>query len=104
MISLSVSAMTSATERLHSADDRIDRLVNMLEMRAEAEDRAAQIVAAVDPRTAQHHPALLLDVLDQAFVEIVDVPAFGQVAESSDGQLRHRPASKPSISDRRAWK
>src|SRR4051794_18723360 len=75
----SVSAMVSAIQRLHAAQHRVDGFIDMFEMGAEAEDRAAQIEFAVDPRAAQHHPAFFLHKLDQALVELVDIPAFREI-------------------------
>src|SRR6185295_18801849 len=91
-----VSAIGSATERLDAANDRVDRFIDMLEMRAEAEDRGAEAIAAVDPRSAQHHPPFLLDVADQPFVEIVDVARLRQVAEGDDREVRRR-ARVPAV-------
>jgi len=95
MISRSVSAMMSATEGFHPSDDGIDRVFDMLQVRAEAEDRASQVETAVDPRPAQHYAPLLLDVPDQAFVEIIDVSATRQEPEGGDGELRLRARVEP---------
>src|SRR4051794_40690921 len=82
-----VSAIVSAIEGLHAANYRVDGGVDMLDVGAEAEDSAAQAEAAVDPGAAEHDLTLLLDVLKQPFVEIVDVPAVGQMAESDHRQV-----------------
>src|SRR4051812_38027178 len=83
----SVSATISAIERGHTSKDGLDCLVDMLQVRSEAQDRATQAEAAVHPSPAQHHPALLLDMADQALVELVGIAAFGQVAKSDHRQL-----------------
>src|SRR5688572_20517285 len=54
----------------------LDRFVDMFDMGPKAEDRAAQGEAAVDARSAQHHPPLLLDVAKQALVEGVGIALF----------------------------
>src|SRR3954464_5955628 len=87
----SVSATTSRIERVHPADDGIDGVVDMFEVGAEAEDRAAQPIAAVDLRTAHHHAAFLLDVPRELLVEFVDVAALRQVPEGNDREIRSRP-------------
>ena len=86
----SVSAIVSAIERCHSLDDRVDRFVDMLEVGAEAEDGAADVIAAVDARAAQHHPAFLLQMLEQPLVELVGIAVLRQVAESDDRQVGRR--------------
>src|SRR5947209_16442746 len=63
----------------------------MIKMRAEAEDRATQVISAVDAGAAQHHPPLLLNMADQALVENVDVTALRQIAESNDREVGRRP-------------
>ena len=96
--------MTSAIQRGDCADDLVHRLIDMLEMGAEAEDRAAETEAAVDARAAQHHAALFLDVPDQALVELIGIAALRQIAEGDDRQIGSGPGSHPSSSDSRAWK
>src|SRR4051812_14396646 len=95
MISRSVSIANSATQRLDAANDRLDGLVDMLEVGAEAEDCASQAIAAVNASAAHHHPAFLLDVAHQPLVELVHVPAFRQIAESDHGKLRFGPGVEP---------
>src|SRR4051812_22764928 len=88
MISRSVSAMISATEGFYPAQDCIECLVDVLEVRPEAENRASQSVTSVDASAAHHHATLLLNVAHEHFVELVDVAALLQVAERDYRQLR----------------
>src|SRR5207248_831706 len=82
--------MSSAIQRGDSADECIDCFVDVLEMGAEAEDRAAQAETAVDPRAAEHHATLFLDVTDQALVELVHVAALGKITKGDNGQVGRR--------------
>src|SRR5580765_2702558 len=95
MISRSVSMANSATERFHTPDDGVDDVVDMLEVRPETEDRAAKAIAAVDARAAHHHTPLLLDMLHQPLVELIEVPAFRQIAEGDDRKLRFGSGIEP---------
>ena len=73
------------------ADQRVDRFVDMLDMGAEGQDRAAQQVDAVDPRPAEHDAAFVQQVAEQALVELVRIGAVaGTIAEGDDRQLRRR--------------
>src|SRR3982750_3615714 len=83
--------MTSAIQRGDSADECIDGFVDVLEMRAEAQDRAAQAKTAVDARAAEHYAAFLLEMADQAFVEFVDVAAPRKITEGDNGEIGLRP-------------
>src|SRR5438045_807838 len=88
MISRPVSAMTSATEGFYPTQDCIERFVDVLEVRPEAENRASQAVTSVDASAAHHHATLLLNVAHELFVELIHVAALLQVAEGDYRQLR----------------
>src|SRR5262245_60162442 len=90
-----VSLANSATERFHDANSCVDGVVDMLEMRAETEDRAPEAIAAVDARATHHDASFLLDVAHQPFVEIVNVAALRHVAKCDDGKLRLGPGIEP---------
>src|SRR5437868_2837089 len=89
-ISRSVSAITSAIQRLHPAEDRVDAIVDMLEVGAKAEDGAAQVISAIDAGAAEHHPPLLLNLADQALVIVIHITALGQIAEGDDREVGRR--------------
>src|SRR5690349_17358931 len=63
---LSVSATVSAMESSDAAPKRFDCLLDMLDVRSEAEDGAADVEGAFDPRPAHHHAAFLLQMPEQA--------------------------------------
>src|SRR3954452_24591200 len=91
MINRSVSIGSLSAKRLHSPNDGVQRIVDMLEVRPEAEDGAPQAIGAVDARAAHHHAAFLLNVAHQSFVELADVARVGKVTKRDDGELRLRP-------------
>src|SRR5579884_479488 len=80
----SVSATILTTKCLHPAHQRINDLVDMLEMRSETEDRTAQTEAAINARSTQHDPALLLNVADQLFIELIDIGVLREISEGND--------------------
>src|SRR6185503_16188428 len=86
----SVSATVSAIERSHRADERVDAIVDMLEVGTKAEDRAADVIGPVDPCAAEHHSPFLLEMLEQPFVEAVGVTALRFEGEGDDREIGRR--------------
>ena len=101
---IGTSAAVAILQPRNSTQQRVHHVVDMLDMGAEGKDGAAQRVAAIDPRAAQHHPSLLLQMARQALVERVGVALPGTIAEGyQSGEIcfvRRRSRETPESSDR----
>src|SRR5918993_845537 len=97
----SVSATILIMERCHSLDDRVDSVVHMLDVGAEAEDGATDVEDAVDARAAHHHAAFLLQMLEQPLGKVVGIAILRNIAEGDDRKVG-RPSGVEPIDLRQA--
>ena len=62
----------------------------MFNMSTERENRAADMVMTVDPRSAEHNTTFLLQMLKQSFTCDIGIDSGRRVAEGDNGKIRRR--------------